>query len=238
MICIVLFGFGFLYCYMWIIFWFGCVIAFKIFLYCVVCVLIIMNHCQDRHSSTQYINRLRMNKVTALGLSFFLSKVEWGGVKWDGIIFLYMKTFGDEKWSNPLIPFWTVFLGMRNEATPNSVLNCFGDVNWSNPWIHPNRHPPVVPSLLLRGFLTLMLREFQCSWGISSFGNFFVPLQWGGDGGGGVVRPMGRVGTGAGGSRGGRGVCQQGGGRAGGTGGGLPTYLFLTTICLKLLSFT
>jgi hypothetical protein len=54
---------------------------------------------------------------------------------------LYIKTFGDEKWSNPLIPFWTVFLGMRNEATPNSVLNCFGDENWSNPWIRPNRHP-------------------------------------------------------------------------------------------------
>jgi hypothetical protein len=32
-------------------------------------------------------------------------------------------------------------LGMRNEATPDSVLNCFGDEKWSNPWIRPNRHP-------------------------------------------------------------------------------------------------
>jgi hypothetical protein len=30
---------------------------------------------------------------------------------------------------------------MRNETTPDSVLNCFGDENWSNPWIRPNRHP-------------------------------------------------------------------------------------------------
>ncbi len=45
-----------------------------------------MNHCQDPHKSTQYINLLRMNKVTALGLSFSLSKVEWGRVKWDGIM--------------------------------------------------------------------------------------------------------------------------------------------------------
>jgi hypothetical protein len=103
-----------------------------------------------------------------------------------------MKTFGDEKWSNPLILFWTVFLGMRNEATPNSVLNCFGDENWSNPWIRPNRHPSrryccadswrwccansnvleefldlgisiSSSSLLLRGFLTLLLHWFQCS---------------------------------------------------------------------------
>ncbi len=53
--------------------------------------------------------------------------------------------------------FWTVFLGMKNEATPNSVLNCFGDENWSNPWIRPNRH-----HLSLRQQWCLSVRPSVC----------------------------------------------------------------------------
>jgi hypothetical protein len=60
--------------------------------------------------------------------------------------------------------------------------------------------------MFLRNFL---IWEFLCSFTM-------------GGGEGGAVRPMGRVGTGGGGQQGVRGVCQQGG-RAGGTGGGLPS---------------
>ncbi len=55
--------------------------------------------------------------------------------------------------------FWIVFLGMRNEATPNSVLNYFGDENWSNPWIRPNRHPSARIQMFLRNFLIWEFRS-------------------------------------------------------------------------------
>jgi hypothetical protein len=113
-------------------------------------------------------------------------------------------------------------------------LNCFfGDEKWSNPWfrfelfwgwelkqpLNPPE-PSSVPSLLLREFLMLMLRGFQCSWGISWFGNFFVPLQWGGRGGGSKAHGSGGHGWwghGQGGQQG------KGLGEGGGTGRGLPS---------------
>ncbi len=85
-----------------------------------------------------------------------------------------MKTFGDEKWNNP----WFRF-------------ELFWDEKWSNLWIHPNRHPSRHPSShpskqsVLEEFLdlgisisssSLLLRGFQCSWGISWFGNFDLLL--------------------------------------------------------------
>ncbi len=102
------------------------------------------------------------------------------------MIILYMKTFGDEKWSNPLILFWTVFLGMRNEATHDSVLNCFGDENWSNPWIRPNRHPSrhcccadswrwcCADSNVLEEFLHLRISLFLYNGGGGRAGDFLV----------------------------------------------------------------
>jgi hypothetical protein len=45
----------------------------------------------------------------------------------------------------PLIPLWSV-LGMRNEATPDSVMKRFGDEKWSNPWFCLVIHPQNVTS--------------------------------------------------------------------------------------------
>ncbi len=56
-ICIVFSGLGFLYCYTWVIFWFGFIRYhskyFYILLY--VCMLTTMNHCKHWHKSTSYI---------------------------------------------------------------------------------------------------------------------------------------------------------------------------------------
>jgi hypothetical protein len=101
-------------------------------------------------------------------------------------------------------------LGMRNEATPNSVLNCFGDENWSNPWIRPNRHPSRwgggarAGDFPLTFFYLLSVWSYLLSPKLLSIGG---------------ARVGGRMGGGA------RGGGQQGKGpgEGGGTGGGLPS---------------